>query len=41
MLVLQVVEFAVTSIYEGQLIGPILKDQAIQEFSVDHFCHQE
>lgn len=41
MLLVKVVEFAMTSIFEGQLIGPILKGQAVQEISVDHFCHQE
>ena len=35
-LVLQVVEFAMTSVFEGELIGPILKGQAVQESSVDH-----
>ena len=30
-----------TSVFEGELIGPILKGQAVQEVSVDHFCYQE
>jgi hypothetical protein len=30
-----------TSLFEGELIGPILKGQAVQEINVDHFCHQE